>query len=217
MSFVISSVLPFPNIEWWCRMMAADAMHFDIAEHFEKMTYRNRYYIAGANGLLKMSIPISGGREHRAPMQETGIDNKSLWQKQHWRTIVSAYNNAPYFEFYKDSLEKLFTDNFERLFDFNLSTVHWLKQQLDLKFEETLLDTYHPKYPEAKGDLRAMKPGRESCNDCDFPIYYQVFEERTGFLPNLSLLDLLFAEGPFTARWLRENTEAIMVWSKEKI
>jgi hypothetical protein len=150
-------------------------------------------------------------------MHETGIDNKSHWRKQHWRTIVSAYNNAPYFEFYKDSLEKLFTENFERLLDFNLATLQWLQQQLGVKFEETLLDTYHPKYPEAKEDLRKMKPGGESCHDCNFPIYYQVFEERTGFFPNLSLLDLLFAEGPFTARWLRENKEAVIAWSKDKI
>jgi hypothetical protein len=164
-----------------------------------------------------MSIPISGGRERKAPMKEMSIDNKSHWQQQHWRTIVSAYNNAPYFEFYKDSLEKLFIERFERLSDFNLATLHWLKQQLNLRFEETLLEAYRAIYAEAEEDLREMKPALELCDNCDFPLYYQVFQERTGFLPNLSLLDLLFAEGPFTAKWLKENGEAVMTWSQGKI
>jgi hypothetical protein len=210
MAFVISSVIPFPNIFWWCKVLQADEVVWDVQEHFEKMTFRNRYHIAGANGLLKMSIPIHGGREHKSVMGETRIANQDNWQKQHWRTIVSAYSNTPYFEFYRDSLEQLFNTSFEKLADFNLAAIHWLKQQLNIYFHEEKTEQYRKEYPDALFDLRQFQFAKETfqpssfSNSSNLPTYHQVFEERNGFIPNLSLLDLLFAEGPYALRWLRE-------------
>ena len=216
MPFVISSVIPFPNILWWCKILQASSVIWEMHEYFEKMTYRNRYYIAGGNGLMKLSLPIQGGREHKLPVNQTMIAAKENWQKQHWRTIVSAYNNAPYFDYYASSLEKLFLDKYEKLADFNLSTIQWLKQQLNVSFSEDYSNTYTKEQSGVLYDLRSMKPGLENCTDCDYPTYYQVFQERTGFIPNLSLLDLLFAEGPFTTAWIKENQEAIITWSNQK-
>ena len=195
-------------------MFYTATVKWELHEHFEKMSYRNRYYIAGGNGLMKMSIPIQGGREHKSVMEHTTIADTDNWRQKHWRTLVSAYSNAPYFEFYADSLEKIFTDQHENLTAFNLQTIHWLKQQIDISFSEERTSFYQKEYRDALFDLRRMKPGLEDCTICDFPPYYQVFQERNGFIPNLSLLDLLFAEGPYTLRWLKENCEAVIKWSK---
>ena len=216
MSFVISSVLAFPNISWWCKVLEVQKVCFDVAEHFEKMTYRNRFYIATASGVHKLSLPVEGGREHKQVMDEVGISYRENWQKQHWRTLYSAYNNTPYFEHYAPALEKLYQTRFGKLVEFNMAGTLWLKEQLGLKFEHETLTTYQTQYNDAMYDLRKMKPGFENCTICDFPLYYQIFQERTGFIPNLSLLDLLFVEGPFTLKWLRENCETILAWSTDK-
>src|SRR5688572_763281 len=108
MSFVISSLLPFPRISWWCHVLEVEKVCWDLGEHFEKMSYRNRFIISAANGPLKLSIPLQGGRDQRAAMKDILVSNDQDWQKQHWRTLVSAYNRSPYFEFYAISLEQLF-------------------------------------------------------------------------------------------------------------
>jgi len=207
MAFVISSVMPFPNILWWCKVLQANELVWDVQEHFEKMTLRNRYHIAGASGALKMSIPIEGGREHKSVMGKTCIANSDKWQQQHWRTIVSAYANTPYFDHYAASLEALFIEPYKLLTDFSLASVQWLQRQLKISLNESFAATYCKDHPDAIHDLRtraalAPHPG--------FPPYYQVFQERTGFIPNLSLLDLLFSEGPHTLHWLRENSRMVL-------
>src|SRR5690606_24795905 len=107
----------------------------------------------------------------------------------------------------------IFTGKYERLSDFNLATIHWLKQQLKFFFQEEHTVFYEQKVSETATDLRGMRQGIENCASCDFPVYYQVFQERTGFLPNLSVLDLLFAEGRYAGEWLRVNKDAVLVWS----
>ncbi len=205
MSFVISSVMPFPNIEWWCHVSEVSEVVWEMKEYFEKMSFRNRYYIAAGNGLLKMSVPILGGREHKSLIEVTNIAYKEGWQRQHWRTLESAYRNAPYFDFYAHSLQALFVAHYERLYEFNLATVHWLKEQLKLSFNETSTTDYRKHYSEAT-DLRTMK--YNGTYDA-FPPYYQLFRERNGFLPNMSMLDLLFAEGPYALSWLKHHRAGI--------
>lgn len=209
MTEIITSFIPFPNIHWWTLASQADAMCFDKAEHFAKMTYRNRYYISGSNGLIQLSIPLAGGRNQRVCMAEIEISDRDRWQTQHWRTIVSVYRRAPYFEFYEMELQQLFETPFLHLADFNLATIHWLKKQLKLEFKETFITQFQKTYGQTT-DIRNMKPGIESTTNCDFPIYYQLFQERTGFLPNLSMLDLLFAEGPYALQWINDNKEQIL-------
>src|SRR5688500_3069472 len=92
MSFVISSLQPFPSINWWGRVLETDRVLWDIAEHFEKMSFRNRYAISTANGLVKLSVPLLGGRDQRSAVKDIIVSNVQDWQTQHWRTLVSAYN-----------------------------------------------------------------------------------------------------------------------------
>ena len=213
---VISSCIPFPNIYWWSVVHKAEKLCIDVAEHFEKMTYRNKYFITGANGGIQLSIPLENGREQRAPMGGIQIHNRERWQIQHWRTIVSVYKRTPFFEYYEHSLESLFTQEFNLLTDFNLASIHWLKQQLKCNFEEEQLSVYKKDYPEATFDFRQkFKPGAEKQGIAGAGSYYQVFSDRNGFLPNLSMLDLLFAEGPHAISWLQQHEELIQSWNKK--
>ncbi len=188
---IVSPYFTFPAISWWASVAKAETVLFDAAEHFQKMTWRNKYHISGANNSNKLSVPLINGRNQRVPMREVNIHNESRWQTQHWRTIVSVYRRTPYFEYYEPSLQPLFEKQFTGLIDYNKATIQWAKNQLKFQFEEEETDTFIKNYPPDVGDLRFLKPPQTV-----FPRYYQVFEDRIGFLPDLSILDLLFSEGP---------------------
>ncbi|PZF72418.1 WbqC family protein [Taibaiella soli] len=212
MAFLVSVPVPFPNISWWAFASNTDEILFDINGHFEKMSYRNRYCIAGANGVITLSIPLQQGRNQRIPLKDVLISNKENWQTQHWRTITSAYRRTPYFEHYEHLLQPLFEQPFERLVDFNFAAIHWLKRQLKTDFTEQIADHFQKEYNDAAFDIRQkQKPATEEKFTVDYPKYYQLFEDRIGFQPNLSMLDLLFAEGPYAAQWVKKNAPLLML------
>src|SRR6185437_12108983 len=206
----ISPFIPFPNISWWAAISGAQSLYLDQAEHFQKMTYRNRYYISGANGIIQLSIPLIHGRNQRAAMKDIQISNKDRWQVQHWRTLVSVYRRSPYFDHYENSVNSLFKKQYNYLLDFNIASIRWLKEQIKMQFEEQLIDEYIKVYDDAVYDLRKMKPRIEKSVEISYPEYYQVFKDRTGFLPNLSMLDLLFSEGPYTHDWVNSHKRDIL-------
>jgi hypothetical protein len=211
MQSVVSPFIPFPNIYWWSVVLAAGNVCFDRGEHFAKMSYRNRYYITGGNGLIQLNVPLTKGREQRTAMGGVGISNKENWQVQHWRTLVSVYNRSPYFQHYELSLKEVFEREFTSLADFNLASIEWLRKQLKADIQVSFADSFQKDYGAGYIDLRHMKPGIEREPVIDAP-YYQAFNERNGFLPNLSMLDLLFAEGPYAVRWLRAHKDMVDTW-----
>lgn len=204
MATVVSPIIPFPNMQWWKLVAANPNVVWDEAEHFEKMTYRNRYYVTGPNGLIQLSIPLQHGRNQRCPMAEVIISNKERWQIQQWRTLVSVYNRSPYFSFYATTLEPLFLQPYIHLVDFNMATIQWLKQQLSLSFTETKTVSYKKEYDNNTIDIRkTFRPGMEKNAQQQAAPYYQLFSERNGFIPNLSMLDLLFSDGPGSMHTLK--------------
>lgn len=209
-SLALSSVMPFPNIQWWCHVLDRDKIIWDLGEYFEKMSTRNRYVIATANGRLKLNIPLKKGRDQRTKMEFLEISSTERWQQQHWRTLISAYNRSPYFEYYAPSLEHIFLRKFEKVYEFNLASVDWLSQQIGLIFENTFFYSFVKETPEMVPDLRFLSNKNSLAESMTFPKYYQVFEERIGFIPNLSVLDLLFSEGPHTLTFLRKHQQEIM-------
>jgi len=194
---IVSSFQAFPGISWWVAAVKADTILLDAGEYFQKMSYRNRYRITGSNNSILLSVPLVDGRNQRIPMGEVRIHNGERWQTQHWRSLVSVYKRAPFFDHYEDSLRPLFDATYSKLIDFDRESVLWVKRQLklDMTIEET--DTFINQYPSEVRDLRFGKTKLEY-----FPKYYQVFEDRIGFLPDMSILDLLFSEGPAAARLL---------------
>lgn len=199
---IVSSFIPFPPITWWSFVLKAEELLLDKAEHFEKMSYRNKYAISGANNPIQLSVPLVKGRNQRTPMTDVLIHNEEKWQVQHWRTLVSVYRQTPYWEFYEQSLQHLFETSYTHLTDFNLATLQWTCKQLKLKVPITITDTYLASYPTDTADIRHIKPAKDKEQLKDFPRYYQVFEDRIGFQPNLSILDLLFSEGPMAKGWI---------------
>ena len=195
---VVAPYLTFARISWWAMVVNADTLIFDVAEHFQKMTERNKYHISGANNSNKLSVPLVNGRDQRAPMCEIRIQNEERWQVQHWRTIVSVYRRTPFFEHYEDSLRPLFEEEFTHLVHFNKAAMQWVKRQLRLKFEEQEADVFVKEYRQEITDIRFIKPDPR-----ELPRYHQIFEDRIGFLPDLSILDLLFSKGPAAAEYLR--------------
>src|ERR1700744_1936394 len=117
MSIIISSFLPFPSIGWWALAAGCEVVCLDGKEHFEKMTDRNRYYIAGANGMIQLSIPLMKGRNQRTVMEDVQVSNQEHWQVQHWRTLVSVYKRSPYFDYYEPALQPLFEKVYTSLND----------------------------------------------------------------------------------------------------
>lgn len=188
---VVSSFLTFPNISWWMKVMNAGTVVFDTAERFQKMSYRNRYRISGANNSILLTVPLINGREQRLQMADVLIYNDGLWQVQHWRTLVSVYKRTPYFEHYEDLLRPLYEQQYTHLAAFNRASIDWVVKQLKMDMDIVETDEYVREYAAGVVDLR-----NEKVANVVVPKYYQVFEDRIGFQPDLSILDLLFSEGP---------------------
>ena len=188
---IVASFLAFPNIGWWIKVAGTNKLVLDKGENFQKMTYRNRYLISGANNQILLSIPIERGRNQHIPMANVKIFNREKWQVQHWRTLVSVYKRSPFFDHYEPSLKSLFEEQFINLVDFNLASIQWVIRQLKLSFELEIENEYLSDYPSGFSDLRS-----NSNQEIRYPSYQQVFEDRIGFIPNLSILDMLFSVGP---------------------
>lgn len=133
-------------------------------------------------------------------MQAVQIQNDSRWQVQHWRTIISVYNRSPYFFHYHDSLAVLYQTEYTSLLQFNTAAFDWVSQQLKFNIPHSQSELYLPQYPNDCIDLRS-----DDYKSLHTPPYYQVFADRIGFVSGLSVLDLMFSEGPHTATWLRAN------------
>lgn len=164
------------------------------------MSFRNRCIVAGSHGLINLSVPVENGRNQKAPFKDVRISYKDGWQKQQWVTLLSCYNKSAFFEFYRDGLEKLFTGKIEFLFDLDLEILQWLKGVLQFTAGIVVLDD--PAFLEHRAEITDYR-NRWLPKNYDQPAlntfaqrYYQVFEERIGFKQNLSILDLLFNEGP---------------------
>jgi hypothetical protein len=198
MSFVVCPALPFPNIFWWSRFTDPQtSILLDGSEHFEKMTLRNRYVIAAADGPLTLSIPLRQGRQQRKPMKEVLICNKTKWQIQQERTLESAYRRAPFFEHYEQDIRHLLAQPFDYLLDFNKASIELLLRLLQWQRSTEMTEHYQAVYDTAAADIRKQfSSSKPPISIEGFAPYYQVFADRTGFHPNLSLLDLLFNEGP---------------------
>ena len=176
-------------------------------DKFQKMSFRNRCVIPTANGACILTVPIIGGRENSLPIKEIRIDNSKDWQKRHWRTIMSVYGRSPWFEHYADGLEKFYSRNFTFLCDLDLALLQWIYTCLNVSMEIEILENKIEKGTESSFlDLRNKilpKNFQDFEHIKNLPVYLQVFQEKTGFQPNMSIIDLFFCEGRNAGRCLR--------------
>ncbi|MGB5654637.1 MAG: WbqC family protein [Robiginitalea sp.] len=191
----------FPN----CLTMAVIAQRdviWEVWDNFQKQTYRNRCYIATDQGSLMLNIPIRhvGGKTGRQPFREVHIENSAPWQRQHWRGLATAYRSAPFFEYYEEDLRPLFEKPFSFLMELNLETISAMCSLLNLPFPASRSARFETQ-PEGKLDGRLLISAKEKIS-ISMAEYTQVFQERHGFLKNLSTLDLLFNLGPAARDYL---------------
>ena len=207
-----STILPttyFAPVEWYHRLYRADRVLLEACESYTKQTYRNRCVIATANGPQILTVPV----EHHTPLRtsylaprtshippltikDIRISNHGSWRRVHWNALQSAYSESPFFDYYADDLRPFFERDYEFLFDYNLEIIHTVCQLLDI----------HPHIGETTEWCKETSSKRLSTNGAqeDFVArpYWQVFDRKHGFLPNLSILDLLFCKGPEAVFWL---------------
>ncbi len=191
--YLLSDLQYFPSLILYKYSYQYSDIVFEQYESYQKMSFRNRCIIAGANGSITLSIPLMEGRNQKTLMKDVKMQG-SKWQGQHWKSIVSCYNKSPWFEFYKDELGQLYSKKFTFLVDWNLACFEWSMKKLKLSCPISLTESFEEKVAEGTTDFR-NKILPKNYKNFEAIRYRQVFEDKIGFLPNLSILDLLFCEG----------------------
>ena len=187
----------FGPIQWYQKLQRSEASLIERHENFVKQTYRNRMIIATANGLQALTIPTT--HDTSMLMKDIRISDHANWRHVHWNALASAYGESPFFPYYQDDIRPFYEKKYEFLFDFNLEITHKMIELLDIRPTLSLTEHYIPRDTMSSYlvDYRdAIRP-KHPLPDEDFVPrrYYQVYEHKHGFQPNLSILDLLFNEG----------------------
>ena len=182
-------------VEYYVALANAETVFLEQFDSYEKQTYRNRCNIQTANGISVLSIPVEKFSGVKMLTRDIRISEHDNWQLQHWRSIESAYNSSPFFEYYKDDFLPFYEKKWSFLWDFNFQLQSKVLELFDLQPNLEFTDNYHLILNEGVIDLReSIHPKKASQNE-NLKSYYQVFEQRFGFQKNLSIIDLLFNMG----------------------
>jgi hypothetical protein len=193
----------FPSISQYVVMSHADEITFEIHDNFQKQTNRNRMYVYSPNGVQLLNVPVKHNSEKKhQKTKDIKVENAFDWQKQHFKSLEAAYRTSPFFEFYEDELMPIFEKKYQFLFDLNLEVFAFLNQCISLKKEIIFTEEYFHT-PDNHTDYRFLAHGKKDLFE-NTP-YHQVFEEKHGFIKNLSILDLLFNEGKYALDYLKNQ------------
>ena len=196
----------FGPVQWYQKLNRFDGVLMEQHEHFLKQTYRNRCVIATTQGVQALTVPVEapvgeGVSLSKTEIKDVRISNHGKWRTEHWNALQSAYGESPFFEFYEDDIRPFFENRWEFLLDFNMAITEKMCELLDIHPHIELTSSYQNSLPIGEGwgetDFRTIIHPKHPQEDSDFSPkpYYQVYKERFGFLPNLSILDLLFNMG----------------------
>jgi hypothetical protein len=187
-----------PPIQYYSKLIAHPEIIIEHFEHFPKQTYRNRTYIYSPNGKQLLVVPLKS-RSERIITKDIRISYNDPWQNLHWRSMEAAYRRSPFFEFYEDDLVPFYNQKkFEFLIDLNMAMIEFINSLLKIKMKHTATSSYEKNHDNIV-DLRTLlSPKKELNTDTSFKTkeYAQVFSTKHGFIPNLSVIDLLFNHGP---------------------
>ena len=218
---VLLSTTYFGPIQWYQKLYRADKVWIECHETFQKQTYRNRCVIATTQGNQALTVPVE--RSPLSPVitiKDLRISDHGNWRHLHWNAIQSAYGESPFFEYYQDDIRPFFEKRWDFLLDFNEAicekmcelidiqpaiyhTEEYIKIPSSLNTQHSTLNTQHYPVLNTRDFRDAIQP-KHPAADPDFSPkpYYQVFRQKHGFLPNLSILDLLCNMGPESIFWL---------------
>ena len=190
----------FGPVQWYQKLYRAEHVQIEQWESFQKQTYRNRCLIATTNGVLALTIPVERGT---SPLiKDIRISDHGNWRHLHWNALQSAYGESPFFEYYQDDFLPFFEKHWTFLLDFNEEIRQKMCELIDIQPQVSFTKAFYPSSslpsPSLMSDYRTAINPKHPEPDTDFmpKPYYQVYQEKHGFLPNLSVLDLLFNMGP---------------------
>lgn len=192
----------FPSISHFVAMMQADEIVFETEDNFQKQTNRNRTYIYSPNGIQLLNIPIKHSKTSHQKTKDIQIENDFDWQKQHFKSLEAAYRSSPFFEYFEDDFVPFFEKKHTFLMDLNFEALEIISKCMRTKFNFTTTEEYfHEVDSNSFKDYRFLVNGKK--DPSVFESYPQVFDDKFGFINNLSILDLLFNEGKFTIDYLK--------------
>ncbi len=188
-------------VEYYLALLKFPIVKMEMHEHYIKQTYRNRCIIASANGVMPLTVPVI--KQNNQPICDVRISDHGNWRHLHWHAIMSAYRSSPYFEYYEDDFAPFYEREYEFLTDFNQQLQDMICGFIDFTPNVELTQGYVHEVGDNESDLRnAILPGKISST---YQPYWQVFEEKYGFQPNLSIIDLLFNMGPESLLYLMNH------------
>ena len=202
-SSCVVSNLYLPSVEVFRELSEHQYIKIDCSEQYHKQTYRNRCTIIGANGLQTLTVPVLNGHSMGMSYKDVKIAYDTRWQQVHWRSIVAAYKSSPFFEFYEDDFVGFYEKQHPFLFDFNLELFKLVLKHIDFTTPKVISTVSEPL--DFTEDLRFMANCKQ-LKDSSLvqPPYWQVFNQRFPFIPNLSIIDLLFNMGNESYLYLEE-------------
>lgn len=194
------SLAYLPPVEYFAKLVTYDRIFIEQHDNYVKQTYRNRCFIGGTEGRQTLTVPVEGNDGQKCPMKDVRISDHGHWRHLHWTAFESAYGHTPYFEFYRDYFEPFYNGQYRYLLDFDMGLLRLVCRLIDISPDIRLTEAYCKDVPEGARDFReAIHPKKDFRQaDPEFRAeeYYQVFSSQHGFIPNLSIVDLLFNMGP---------------------
>ncbi|WP_438965702.1 WbqC family protein [Flavobacterium sp.] len=192
----------FPSISHYIAMVQADEIEFEFDDNFQKQTNRNRMYIYSANGLQLLNIPVKHSNNKHQKYKDVIIEDAFGWQKNHFKSLEASYRTSPFFEYFEDDIIPLFEKNHKFLLDLNFEAFEVVNACLGIHLPYTKTTEYFHEAAQKK-DLRFLVNGKKDTTLLE--PYKQVFDDKHGFINNLSILDLLFNEGRYALEYLKNQ------------
>jgi len=193
----------FPSISHYVALTQAEKIEFEVDDNFQKQTNRNRMYIYSPNGIQLLNVPIKHGPNKNQKYKDVKIENDFNWQKIHFKSLEAAYRTSPFFEYFEDDFRPLFEKKKEFMMDLNFEVFELINKALGITINYTKTEEYFKETSPEITDLRYLINGKKDINN--FDSYTQVFNEKHGFINNLSILDLLFNEGRHALSYLKQQ------------
>lgn len=192
----------FPSISHYIAMIKADSVTFEMEDNFQKQTNRNRMYIYSPNGIQLLNIPVKHAIEKHQKYKDVRIENDFGWQKNHFKSLEAAYRTSPFFEYFEDDFRPLFEKKHEFLMDLNLEVFELVNDSLGINIQpQKTTEFFHEVHDYT--DFRQLVNGKKDTTQIE--AYTQVFNEKHGFINNLSILDLLFNDGRYAVDYLKKQ------------